>query len=159
MLLPFRTAARLTARLAARLAASLALCAALQATPAAAQTGLCEDGLTTGSAPLLTPLIDSVLRGDYREMTEVLDPDALMAQDSRQTMIAELEARAPLGYDDCAVLVARPLSPEFEVYLLMFGSDKGRLYAFLATSRINGAWTFVHKKFSPDFAEVYDLLR
>lgn len=143
-----------------RSALSLALATALLAAPAARASGLCEDGLTTGSAPLLTPVIDSVLRGDYRELTEALDPaSVMMVQDSRQGLIAELEARAPLGYDDCAVLVARPLSPEFEVYLMMFGSDRGRLYAFLAASRIDGAWTFVHQRFSPDFAEVYDLLR
>lgn len=142
-----------------RLLRALALCAltALAAPARAAQ--LCEDGLTTGSAPLLTPVIDSVLKGDYRELTEALDPEALIAQPDRQTMIADLEARAPLGYDDCAVLVARPLSSEFEVYLMMFAADKARLYAFLAASRVNGTWVFVHHKFSPDFAEVYDLLR
>lgn len=142
--------ARTTAR-------ALALLVALAA-PAAAQ-GLCEDGLTTGSAPLLSPVIDSVLKGDYRELTEALDPASVMLTGTRQEIIAENEARAPLGYDDCAVLVARPLSPEFEVYLLMFGADKARLYAFLAASRIDGQWTFVHQKFSPDFAEVYALLR
>ncbi len=137
---------------------ALAACLALLAAPAHA--GLCEEGLTTGSAPLLPPVIDSVLRGDYRELTEALDPNAvMMVQQGRQDMIASLEALAPLGYDDCAVLVARPLSPEFDVYLMMFGSDKARLYAFLAASRINGTWTFVHQKFSPDFAAVYDLLR
>ncbi|MBC2836128.1 hypothetical protein [Paragemmobacter straminiformis] len=137
----------------------LACCAALALAAPAAHAGLCEDGLTTGSAPLLTPVIDSVLRGDYRELTEALDPAAVMLTGDRQAMIAELEARAPLGYDDCAVLVARPLSTEFEVYLMMFGADKGRLYAFLAASRIDGQWTFVHQRFSPDFAEVYELLR
>lgn len=143
-----------------RSAVTLALAVTLLATPAARAVGLCEDGLTTGSAPLLTPVIDSVLRGDYRELTEALDPaSVMMVQESRQGMIADLEARAPLGYDDCAVLVARPLSPQFEVYLMMFGSDKSRLYAFLAASRIDGTWTFVHQRFSPDFAEVYDLLR
>lgn len=140
------------------LAAALGL--ALLATPAARAAALCEDGLPTGSAPLLTPVIDSVLRGDYRELTEALDPAAvMMVQADRQGMIADLEALAPLGYDDCAILVARPLGPDFEVYLTMFGSDRARLYAFLAASRIDGAWTFVHQKFSPDFAAVYDLLR
>lgn len=128
------------------------------ATPAGAGA-LCEDGLTTGSAPLLTPVIDSVLKGDYRELTEALDPQSVMLTGNRQEIIAENEARAPLGYDDCAVLVARPLGPDFEVYLMMFGANKARLYAFLAASRIDGQWTFVHQKFSPNFAEVYDLLR
>lgn len=142
------------------LAIFLALAAFVAVPPAARAAGLCEDGLTTGSAPLLTPVIDSVLRGDYRELTEALDPGAvMMVQQGRQDMIAALEARAPLGYDDCAVLVARPLGPDFEVYLMMFGSDKDRLYAFLAASRINGAWTYVHQLFSPDFAAVYALLR
>ncbi|WP_159082311.1 hypothetical protein [Paragemmobacter aquarius] len=140
------------------LAAALGL--VLLATPAARAAGLCEDGLTTGSAPLLTPVIDAALRGDYRELTEALDPGSvMMVQENRQGMIADLEALAPLGYDDCAVLVARPLGPDFEVYLMMFGSDRARLYAFLAASRIDGAWTFVHQKFSPDFAAVYELLR
>lgn len=139
---------------------AIATCLALLPAPAARAAGLCEDGLTTGSAPILTPVIDSVLKGDYRELTEALDPaSVMMVQESRQGLIAELEARAPLGYDDCAILVARPLGPDFEVYLMMFGSDKGRLYTFLAASRIDGAWTFVHQKFSPDFAEVYALLR
>lgn len=143
-----------------RPALAAVLIAALFTAPAARAAGLCEDGLTTGSAPLLTPVIDSVLRGDYRELTEALDPAAvMMVQADRQGMIADLEALAPLGYDDCAVLVARPLGPDFEVYLMMFGSDRARLYAFLAASRIDGAWTFVHQKFSPDFAVVYDLLR
>lgn len=143
-----------------RPAAMLAVCITVLVPPAARAAGLCEDGLTTGSAPLLTPVIDSVLRGDYRDLTQALDPNSvMMVQDSRQGMIANLESLAPLGYDDCAVLVARPLGPEFELYLMMFGSDKGRLYAFLAASRIDGEWTFVHQKFSPDFAEVYDLLR
>lgn len=143
-----------------RPALATVLAASLLVAPAARAAGLCEDGLTTGSAPLLTPVIDSVLRGDYRELTEALDPAAvMMVQADRQGMIADLEALAPLGYDDCAVLVARPLGADFEVYLMMFGSDKGRLYAFLAASRIDGAWTFVHQKFSPDFAVVYDLLR
>ena len=143
-----------------RPAAMLAVCITVLVPPAARALGLCEEGLTTGSAPLLTPVIDSVLRGDYRDLTQALDPNSvMMVQDSRQGMIANLESLAPLGYDDCAVLVARPLGPEFELYLMMFGSDKGRLYAFLAASRIDGEWTFVHQKFSPDFAEVYDLLR
>ncbi len=139
---------------------AIATCLALVFAPAARAAGLCEDGLTTGSAPLLTPVIDSVLRGDYRELTEALDPSSVMMTiGTRQQVIAENEARAPLGYDDCAVLVARPLGPDFEVYLMMFGSDRARLYAFLAASRIDGEWTFVHQKFSPDFAAVYELLR
>ena len=39
-------------------------------------------------------------------------PQAIV--DGMREMIAALEARAPLGYDDCAILVARPLGPDFE---------------------------------------------
>jgi hypothetical protein len=125
--------------------------------PATALT--CEEGIATGSAPLLTPVITATLTGDYRSLTEAIDPVAVMGQPARQQLIADLEALAPLGYDDCAVLVARPLGPEFETYLLMFAANGQRLYAFLATARIEGAWSVIHHRFSPDFASVYDLLR
>ncbi|MEY4696496.1 MAG: hypothetical protein RIT14_924 [Pseudomonadota bacterium] len=127
------------------------------AAPAAALT--CEEGIATGSAPLLTPVITATLNGDYRSLTEAIDPIAAMGQPARQQLIAELEALSPLGYEDCAVLVARPLGPEFETYLLMFASSGQRLYAFLGAARINGAWTVIHHRFSPDFAQAYDLLR
>ena len=126
-------------------------------TPAVALT--CEEGIATGSAPLLTPVITATLTGDYRSLTEAIDPVAAMGQPARQQLIAELEALSPLGYDDCAVLVARPLGTEFDTYLLMFAASGHRLYAFLAAARINGAWTVVHHRFSPDFAAAYDLLR
>jgi hypothetical protein len=132
---------------------------ALTLLPSAAHATLCEDGLPTASTAIITPAIDATLQGDYRALTAALNPAQTGAEPARQQMIADLERMAPLGYDDCAVLVARPLGPDFEVFILMFAADGQRLYAFLALARIAGGWEIIHSHLSPAFAEVYDLLR
>lgn len=133
--------------------------AALIALAAPAHALLCEEGLTTPSAPVLGPVIDSVLAGDYRDLTNVVDPARTIPEAERQRMMAELETRMPLGYDDCAVLVTRPVGPDLDVHLLMFATDAQRLYAFLAVAQIAGEWQIVHQLFTPDFAAAYSLLR
>lgn len=138
--------------LAAVLAASFALAA-----PAHAM--MCEEGLTTPSAPVLTPVIDAVLRGDYREMTLAMDPSGALPEADRQRIIADLEGRMPLGYDDCAILVARSLGADFDSYLILFSTDRDRLYAFLGVTRIGGVWQVAYPLFTSDFAAAYSLLR
>lgn len=127
------------------------------ASPARAM--LCEEGLTTPSATLLPPVIDAVMRGDYREMTLAMDPEGALPEADRQRIMAELETRMPLGYDDCAVLVARSLGADFDTYLILFSTGRERLYAFLGVSRIDGIWQVVYPLFTPDFAAAYSLLR
>ena len=133
--------------------------AAFVALAAPAHAMLCEEGLTTPSAPVLTPVIDAVLAGDYRELTNVIDPAGAIPEAERQRIMADLEGRMPLGYDECAVLVTRALGPELDTHLLMFETDGQRLYAFLAVARIAGAWQIIHQTFTPDFAAAYSLLR
>lgn len=120
---------------------------------------MCEEGVTTPSAPILTPVIDAVMRGDYREMTLAMDPDGALPEADRQRIMAELETRMPLGYDDCSILVARSLGADFDTYLILFSTDRERLYAFLGVSRIGGVWQVVYPLFTPDFAAAYSLLR
>lgn len=131
----------------------------LMSTVSPAHALLCEDGLTTPSAPLLTPVINAVMQGDYRTMTQVMDPDGAIPETERQMIIADLEGRMPLGYDDCTVLAARSLGPEFDTYLVAFTAPRGRLFAFLGVSRIGGVWQVVYPLFTPDFAAAYTLLR
>ena len=143
-----------------RFSATLAVaCVAglLLASPARAM--LCEEGVTTPSATLLPPVIDAVMRGDYRDMTLAMDPDGALPEADRQRIMAELESRMPLGYDDCSILVARSLGADFDTYLILFSTDRERLYAFLGVSRIGGVWQVVYPLFTPDFAEAYSLLR
>lgn len=129
----------------------------LLAAPAHAM--LCEEGMTTPSAPVLTPVIDAVLAGDFRELTNAVDPAGAIPEAERQRIIADLEGRMPLGYDECAVLVTRSVGPDLDVHLLMFATDAQRLYAFLAVARIAGDWQVIHQLFTPDFAAAYSLLR
>lgn len=143
---------RFPATLALAVGAALAL-----ASPARAM--LCEEGITTPSATILTPVIDAVLRGDYRELTLAMDPDGALPEADRQRIIADLEGRMPLGYDECSVLVARSLGADFDTYLILFASNGERLYAFLGVSRIGGVWQVVYPLFTPDFAAAYSLLR
>lgn len=135
------------------------IAAALTAIAAPAHAMLCEEGLTTPSAPVLTPVINAVLAGDYRDLTKAVDPSGLIPEADRQRIMADLEGRMPLGYDECAVLVTRSLGPELDTHLLMFETKGQRLYAFLAVARIAGEWQIIHQLFTPDFTDAYSLLR
>lgn len=137
---------------------AVAVAASLSSAPAA-RAMLCEESLTTPSAAILPPVIDAVMRGDYREMTLAMDPDGALPEADRQRIMAELEQRMPLGYDDCSILVARSLGADFDTYLILFSTGRERLYAFLGVSRIGGVWQVVYPLFTPDFAAAYSLLR